>query len=217
MPFRDLPGVVECRFRKGDTIIYDGEEVKYIYYLQKGTVYREVITESGNESILSTKTGDSLVHSLVGILILYRTGLSNSNFIARTNCLCYRIPKDVCMKYLLDHPPLLEDLVRLAMSECGRMFELFQMKSEGSTSSLLCELILRNAEARDGGVFLQKKYTNVEIAKFLSVHKVTVARILRVLKEEGCVARTKNGLEILDETKLQAYANGEKELVYRNV
>lgn len=91
------------------------------------------------------------------------------------------------------------------------------MKSEGSTSSLLCELILRNAEVRDGGAFLPKKYTNVEMAKFLSVHKVTVARILRVLKEEGCVARTKNGLQILDKAALWAYVDGEKELVYRNI
>lgn len=217
MPFRHLPGVSERHFRRGKIMIHAGEEVECVYYLIKGTVYREVVTASGNESILSTKAGDNFVKSLVGVLMFYRPGPSTSDFIARTNCVCYRVPKDVCMRYLKEHPDLLEDVVRLAMAEYIRMFELFQMKSEGSTSSLLCELILRNAEARDGGFFLPKKYTNVEMAKFLSVHKVTVARILRVLKEEGCVARTKNGLQILDEAALWAYADGEKELVYRNI
>lgn len=93
MDFLTLPGVSECHFRKGDVLIYAGQEVDCVYYLKKGVIYREIITASGNESILSTKAGDRLVESLVGVLIFYRPGPSTSNFIAHTNCICYRIPK----------------------------------------------------------------------------------------------------------------------------
>ncbi len=41
MPFRELPGAVQCKFRKGERIMRAGEPIDFIYYLTKGTVYRE--------------------------------------------------------------------------------------------------------------------------------------------------------------------------------
>lgn len=72
MPFRDLPGVTQCRFKRGDILIAVGEQMEYVYYLQSGIVYREFVTDSGYESILSRKTSNSIVDSLVGVLVLYR-------------------------------------------------------------------------------------------------------------------------------------------------
>lgn len=215
MDFLMLPGVSECHFRKGDVLIYAGQEVDCVYYLKKGVIYREIITASGNESILSTKAGDRLVESLVGVLIFYHPGPSTSNFIAHTNCICYRIPKKVCMDYLLEHPKLLEDVVRLSMEEYVRLYELFQVKQEGSAAGQLCKFLLEHSEETKEGRLLPKNYTNVTMAKFLSVHKVTVARIIRVLKEEGTVARTKEGLLLLSPDKLNAYAESEKTIGYR--
>lgn len=57
--------------------------------------------------------------------------------------------------------------------------------------------------------------TNIEIAKFLTVHKVTVSRILRALKEQGCVERTERGLLLRDISALEAYAYDNKELDYK--
>ena len=45
--FIDLPGVEPCFFRKGDYLIECGEPLEYIYYLRKGTVYRELVTDKG--------------------------------------------------------------------------------------------------------------------------------------------------------------------------
>ena len=59
------------------------------------------------------------------------------------------------------------------------------------------------------------KITNVEMAKFLSVHKVTVARILRALKEEQMIMRTADGLLLLEPEKLRQYAENQIELKYK--
>ena len=63
MNFKDLPGIEPCFFKKGDILIHDGDRVDYIYYLRKGTVYREIVTETGIESILSCKAAASQIHS----------------------------------------------------------------------------------------------------------------------------------------------------------
>lgn len=218
MPFRDLPGVTLCRFKRGDYLIRAGEQVEYVYYLLKGTVYRESVTDAGRERILSSKASGDIVQSLVGILILYRrpdTGVSSNDFIAHTNCACYRIPKDVCMEYLRRRPALLEDVVRTAMDEYMRLMALFQVKEEGHVAGQLCNLLLERGRETEQGVLVSKKFTNVEMAKFLSVHKVTVARILRVLKEEGSVARTTEGLLLKNPEKLQQYAENKLELKYK--
>lgn len=217
MPFRDLPGVTMCRFKRGDILIHAGEQVEYVYYLLKGTVYRELINTDGRISILSSKASGGIVQSLVGILVLYRrpdTGISRNDFIAHTNCLCYRIPKDVCLNYLRQRPALLEEVIHVSMDEYMRLMVLFQAKEAGCVAGRLCSLLLERGRETEQGLLVSKKFTNVEMAKFLSVHKVTVARILRVLKAEGTVARTPEGLLLRAPEKLRQYAENEVELKY---
>ena len=220
MPFRGLSGVTQCRFKRGDVLIHAGEQVEYVYYLLKGTVQREMLTKAGYESILGIKAGEGVVSSLVGILVFYRPkepGVSRYNFIASTNCVCYRIPKDVCMQYLRRRPDLLESLVYTAMEEYNYLMDLFQAKREGGVAASLCAFLLEHSHDTEEGRIVAKKYSNVEISKFLSVHKVTVARVLRVLKEQGCVTRTPKGLLLQNVALLTEYAQQEKPLDYKYV
>lgn len=218
MPFRNLPGVTTCRFKRGEYLIRAGEPIEYVYYLQKGTVYREVVSASGKGSILTSKAGGNIVRSLVGVLILYRQpdeGISHNDFVAHTNCLCYKIPKETCMRYFRQAPELMEELVRAAMEAYVELETLFYTKEEGQVAGRLCHLLLERAHETEDGLVVSRKVTNVEMAKFLAVHKVTVARILRVLKEQDCVFRTAQGLLLTNPEKLQRYASNELELKYR--
>lgn len=217
MPFRDLSGVTQCRFRKGERIMRAGEPIDYIYYLTKGTVYREVVTDKGYESILSKKGSSNVVQSLVGILAVYNSinhNVSSSDFFAYTDCIAYRIPVETCKEYLRQHPDMLEEVVRCAMFEYTRLLHIFQSRREGSATAHLCALLLARAREMDDGLYVPRKCTNVEISKHLSVHKVTVSRMLRALKENGCVERTALGLKILQPEQLQRYIDGEDSFEY---
>ena len=217
MPFRDLPGVTQCRFRKGERIMRAGEPIEYVYYLTKGTVYREVVTDKGYESILSKKGGANTVQSLVGILAVYNrrnNNTSNSDFLAYTDCTAYRIPVEVCKKYLHQHPDLLEEVLHCAMDEYTRVLHLFQSRRDGSGTARLCALLLERARETEDGLVVPRKCSNVEISKMLSIHKVTVSRMLRALKEAGCVERSAAGLIILQPEQLRKYADGESVLEY---
>ncbi|MBO5114882.1 MAG: Crp/Fnr family transcriptional regulator [Peptococcaceae bacterium] len=217
MPFRDLPGVTQCRFRKGERIMRAGEPIEYVYYLTKGTVYREVVTDKGYESILGSKGGADIARSLVGILAAYNRNnrdISTSDFVAHTDCIAYRVPTEKCKEYLRQNPRLLEEVLQCSMDEYQRVIGLLQTKREGTASAHLCALLLERARDTEEGLVVSRKCTNVEISKLLSIHKVTVSRMLRALKEEGCVERSAAGLRILQPEQLRKYADGELILEY---
>lgn len=218
MPFRDLPGVEQCRFKKGDCLLPAGERVEYVYYLTKGTVYRELISDKGYESILSRKNNSNAIQSLVGILALYTDiegNIIHSGFFAHTDCIAYKIPKDVCMQYLRDHPDMMEDLLRYSLEEYVRVLKILNARREGNSTASLCKLLLERARPTEQGLLVSKKCTNVEMAKILNIHKVTVNRMLRVLKEESVLERTADGLLILQPELLRQYADDEKAFKYK--
>ena len=218
MPFRDLPGVTKCRFKKGETILKAGEPVEYVYYLTKGTVYREMITAKGYESILSCKKASDVADALVGVLTLYNmthNAISRYSFIAHTDCTCYQIPRDVCKTYLREHPDLLERVLSHAMREYTQLMNLFMSQREGSGAARLCALLLERAKQNaEGTLVVPKKCTNVELSKLLSIHKVTVSRMIRALREEGVVERVEVGMIVLQPERLKQYADNEDTLIY---
>ncbi|MGI6227073.1 MAG: helix-turn-helix domain-containing protein, partial [Peptococcales bacterium] len=64
-------------------------------------------------------------------------------------------------------------------------------------------------------LLIKKAYSNTRISQFLGIHKVTVSKILKVLKEEGIIEKGKEGIIILDERQLASYAKSEKIMDYK--
>ena len=83
-----------------------------------------------------------------------------------------------------------------------------------SAASLVCEFLLLHYEVIDGKRLVAKKYTNVEIGKYVGVHSVTVSRVINCLWRNGVVARQAQGLEIMDVEGIRAYLRGEKKIKY---
>lgn len=215
--FQDLPGVEPCFFRKGDCLIECGAPLNYIYYLRKGTVYRELVTDTGVESILSCKEGGALTDSLVGILHLYgrtATRISPNNFVAGTDCYCLRIPAETCKNYLRQSPELMEQLLGSALYEYSYLMNLYLGKSEVPVPSLLCRWILERMIKGEDGSYYLKAYNNNDIAKFLNIHKVTVSRVFITLRKEGVLEKVNRGHRIVDVDRVRALANNEEQIKY---
>ncbi len=114
--FRQLSGAELCHFRKGEIIIKAGEAVEYIYYLMKGSVYRKIIARNGGETIVTVKKADGSLEALVGVVVLYRKErLSNSDFIAKTDCTCYKIPAESYLAMANQNPEILLATIDLLM------------------------------------------------------------------------------------------------------
>jgi len=208
--------VIRCEFKKGDYIIRQGEEVEFLYLLEKGTCHRATISEKGDEIIFGVKKpSDNLIQSLVGVLVLYTNGISANNFVADSKCSCYRIPKQTFLDYVQNKTDLLNQLIYLAMSEFRELAGSFQARQEGKVANRLCELLLKNAHENQGKFMVSKDYSNLnKISRFLGIHRVTVAKVIKALKEERVISKEENGIVILDEEKLISYAKAEKNIAY---
>lgn len=78
----------------------------------------------------------------------------------------------------------------------------------------MSEFLLTHGEAEPEGLLLPKKFNNVEIAKHLSMHSVTVSRILNALKREGVVERRAEGWLVCDCAALEEYLDGTRKIKY---
>lgn len=217
MNFTDLPGISPCFFKKGEILIKDGDLVDHVYYLRKGTVYREIVTDTGVESILSCKEGGGLTDSIIGILLLYGTEppyISGNNFVAGTDCYCLRIPAEAIKRYLYKRPELLEELVGTAVHECGYLMTLYLGKTEVPAPAALCYWMLERLEQDENGHSYLPNYRHDDIAKFLNLHKVTVSRIFSALRREGVLEKTPQGFFVRDMKRLRAFAENMRHLKY---
>lgn len=203
-----------CYFKKGDIIIKQDEKVEFVYYLVDGLIYRTVLSEKGDETIYDTKSGDNYLKSLLGILYLFDNGISYTNFIAKTNCICYQIPKATILEFILDKPQILRELIDIAMNFYNSTIVLLQNKQQRKAVNRLCQFLLEQANVVNGKLAVRKACTNVEISKFLGIHPVTAARIIKCLIDEKVIIRCRNGLTILDENKLREYAQETRTLTY---
>ena len=208
-------GVVSCEFKKGDYIIRQGEEIQYLYYLVTGTCYRTTYTEKGDEIIYGIKKSNNSFQSLIGVMLLYSNGISKNNFIAKNNCSGYKIPKETFLRYVQDKPDILNQLLYMVMKEYEELIDSFQARQEGKVPNYLCEQLLKNAQDKQGKLLVNKDYSSYsKISRFLGVHKVTVAKIIKALKDDGIIDKEKDGIVIIDKKRLKSYAKGEKTLDY---
>ena len=217
MLFRDLPGVTTCRFKQGEYLLRRGEPMPYVYCLKKGEVKREVLTPYGSEMINPIKVGGQITGSIVGLLEIYDShfdGYCSDDFIAIEECVCYRVPVEVCMRYLGEHPELLAEALTMAIDLFDVMEALLLNKRDLKAPQLVCEFLLTHGLERAEGLVLPKKFNNVEIAKYRSMHSVTGARLMSALKREGVVVRTAEGWLLRNTEALHEYLDGTRKMKY---
>lgn len=213
-----FPDAQRVFFKKGEYLIRLGQQVDHIYYLAQGSVDRTMVNTRGIENYMSRKDAGKGVWSLVGVLFLYEKDgppyISDNDFVAATDCICYRIRVDECRARLFEHPEVLEDVVRVAVHECSNMREAFLARTESPAYVQMCRILLDSAVRTSKGLMVPRTMTNVVIAARISAHKVTVSRMLHMLREQGIIERTPDGLCILDAEMLEKFAGGKRKLGY---
>ena len=106
-------------------------------------------------------------------------------------------------------------LLRMAMDYYQELMADFQSRQEGRVANRLCQLLLQDSYFTNGQLCVSKNYTHGQLGAFLGIHKVTVSRILRTLREEGVLTKTAHDLVITDPLRLRRYADGVEKLNYK--
>ncbi len=224
MPLRNLPGATLCHFEKGDVLIEQDEKIEYLYYLVKGSVHRELLTPNGQEMILTIKSVDEseYIRSLIGVLVLYdqfeQYAVSDCTFIAKTECLCYRIPVASYREYEKSHETeIMHQLLHYVMDNYHALFEMYYTKQHKNSAAQICTIILEHAKQIDEHLVFDKEISNIELGKRLDIHPTTVSKILNVLVENGALRKQKGlGFVITDKAFIQAVADNKIEISYRH-
>lgn len=206
--------VILCRFSEDEHLLRQGDEIKYVYFLLEGLCCQYIIRESGEEHVLMIQGGDDTVWSLLGAIYCFSDGISGMNFEARTECICYQIPKDVIVKYLKAHNELLIELLKQSMELYSNLYEYLNYKWQRNTVGQLCQFLLDKAEQKDDMLIIDKTYSNIRISQFLGIHNITASRILKSLKDNGSIKRSARGIIIVKPEDLKNYITGEKKLNY---
>lgn len=202
-------------FNRGEYIVRQGQAVEYIYYLAQGHCVRNAFTIKGDEIIYDEFIADNSVYCLLGALTLYSPIiLHETNFIAKTTCICYKIYYKDFFDFLSANPSVLHELLYRALSSYHTLNANFQAKQKGLAAARVCSFILENAKNYHDRLLLEKKFTISEISRYLGMHRVTVNKIVLTLCDENILRHTKQGLLITDKKLLEQYATSQLKLNY---
>lgn len=211
-------GVKRLTFYRGDYIIKQGELVEAIYYLETGRCYRGAQTEGGNEVFFDFKMAfGSFYDALVGVLAMFSSDQkSECNFIATELTCAYRIPVDIAMNYFSEDPVMLKQLLAISIDKQRQISWLFAARQEGRVPNQLCKLLYFNSYlAEDGRRRVHPDYSSfIRLSQKLGVHKVTISKMIRALREEGIIVTEGRRVYIVDADKMLAYIMNERQLSY---
>lgn len=211
-------GVKRVIFYRGDYIIRQGEPVDNIYYLETGRCYRGAKTEGGNEVFFDFKTAfGSFYDALVGILAMFSNDqVSECNFIATEPVCAYRIPVDVAMAYFSEDADLLKGLLAVSIEKQRQISWLFAARQEGRVPNQLCKLLYFNSYlTEEGRRRVSPDYSSfIRLSQKLGVHKVTISKMMRALREQGAIVTEGRRVFITDTDLMLEYIMNGRQLIY---
>ncbi len=202
-------------FEKGDYLIYQGENVDYMFYLLSGSAIGSIIDVNGNEYMFDKILPHRGINSIAALGIGLLDDTACYNVLALSKIVCCKIPSHIIQEYLLEHPEELLQFTKKLMGIYTRTCHRLNTRNASHTIQDYCRFILQHSKNIDGTLFLDKKYNNNEISQLIGVHPVTLSRMRTALLQHGCVEKTLEGLKLCNIALLESCAAGETTIAYR--
>ncbi|AXQ79044.1 Crp/Fnr family transcriptional regulator [Streptococcus chenjunshii] len=186
------------------------ETISSIYLLEEGIASLVSVTEKGEQQTHQYFTEPSFL-TIVPFLTRARLGFENGRevaVVAKTACKVWKIPSDLFLQKK-DDPAVLTAMLDAVLQDYIFAMNKQEDNNTGSTLVHLCRFINEYAQKKGQYRRLNKVFTYAEIASFLKVHEVSVARLIKDLKEAGIIEKRGHGIMIRDEKKLEDWANSQ--------
>lgn len=189
---------------KGVSLSKIDDNRDYIYYLQEGLCALVRKTKADEEVIYNYLQDDSLLG-----VICYGLGEDRYSknqetyFVTKTKCVVYKIPHKA-INQLVDQDPQMGFMIAIAMSQhFSDVLNHFQSANHDLTNIRLCKMFLQLAKPEQDEYVLDKYFRYNEIAKYLGVHVVTIARIMQELKSQNIIQKKGQQIVYKDKNKLK--------------
>jgi len=195
---------VRHTFPKGSQIIGLAEPVNGVYFVKEGVVETLLYTSRGPEKVLYY-VGSGCIFGEVSCFV---AGENNEASVrARTDCIVHFFGRDLIEGVIASrHPHLLIELIRASAHKIRMYGVLLQDSMNSDNFMRVCKMLvylvrfkgMETAGTRKQ-VIIQPDLTQIDIARLLGIHRVTVTKSISRLKEMGILHRfSKRSLEIAD-------------------
>lgn len=191
------------QYKKGEILVRADDDPQGIFYLTDGFVKMYAISKKGDEIVLNIYKPISFFPMTWAI----NNAPNMYYFEAITDVAVWRAPKEKVVEFLKSNPDVLYDLMsRVYQGIDGVLRRMTYLMAGNAYSRLITELLIqvkRFGVRRDSDKAVALKVSETDLATYAGMTRETVSREMRVLKEKGLVAFSKNMLEITDVTRLE--------------
>lgn len=198
------------KFKKGQTLLFQGEVPRYAYVVRSGTVKTYNISPLGEEQLVSlTSEYDILPEAW----FLGEASVAYYFYEAFTDCTVYAIPREELIKKVSESPPfanyLLQRFMRLYVGASVHINALEQPRSRDKLIHLLHYLMMRFGDDKGKDrVRLDIRLTHQTLANMLGVTRETIATEIARLRSEKIVDY-KQQTYVINKPKLLQLRNDE--------
>ena len=187
----------EKKIEKGKTLLSEGEQSDYMYFVISGAVKVYKRSVDGKEQILNVaSSGESL-----NDVSTFDGGGSAMDMLAMTPVHLYVIRKEDMKALFARFPKVALNAAGVLAGKVRRDSSLVEVLSFDHIISRLARLILKQA-ATEGG-FLPL-FTQQDLAAMVGTSRVVVNRSLRTMEEQGAIRLERRHIVITDEAILKS-------------
>lgn len=202
------------KFKKGQTVLFQGEVPRYAYVIKSGTVKTYNISPLGEEQLISLSSDYDI---LPEAWFLGEASVAYYFYEAFTDCTVYAIPREELIKKVNDSPEfanhLLRRFMRLYVGASVHINALEQPRSRDKLVHLLHYLMLRfGQDAGKDKVTLSLRLTHQTLANMLGVTRETIATELSRLRREKVISY-KQQTYIINKPQLLQLRNDDENLI----
>jgi CRP-like cAMP-binding protein len=191
-------------FPKGSQIISLETQVDGVYFVKEGLIEIVLYTIKGPEKVLFY-VGPNCIFGEVSCFVSAES--EEASVWARSDCVLYFFSKELIQDTIAYHyPNLLLELIS-AQAHKIKMYGVLLKDSLNSDNFIrVCKMLVYLARYKGididqapKHVLIQPELTQLDIARLMGIHRVTVTKAISRLKEMGIVRRfSKHSLEFID-------------------
>ena len=186
----------EKTIEKGETLLSEGEQSDYMYFIISGAVKVFKRSVNGKEQILNVAyNGESL-----NDVSTFNGGMSATDMLAMTPVHLYAVRKKDMHTLVTQYPKVALNAAAVLASKVRRDSSLVEVLSFDQVISRLARFLLKQAAA---GAHTLPLFTQQDLASMEGTSRVVVNRSLRVMEEKGAIRLQRRRIVITDEEALK--------------
>ena len=192
---RNVKAVIS--YKKGETVVRQGEVINYMYLLVKGVVRTQMITQEGNAIEIEMLEA---VIPLAPAFIFANNNKYPVDVITMEPCTFLKISKSDWLKEMVHNEKLMINFMTLNSNMAVFLSMKLQMISLKSLKYKLAIFLLEKTSSEKNYFILKRSRT--QLAEYFGVQRPSLARTIKELEDEDIIKTDGRVVTVLDRDKL---------------